>query len=118
MYGVDVKARSCYSFTCRALVQRCMRKAPLASNSPQRLMSQTVGRVAACALMALAAMAPAAAMTLHDHHIAGGIMTRLDGTWQASAAATVGDAAVMSIPGRVPGDLISDLFHAGAIPEP
>ncbi len=51
--------------------------------------------------------------SLVDHPIAGDSVTYLDGSdWVVSAP------GLPTLPATVPGDLLSDLYNAGVIPEP
>src|ERR1700709_2575771 len=53
-------------------------------------------------------------VTLNDHRIASSVpAVSLDGTWRATSP-----SQSLTITGTVPGDIITDLFTAGQIPEP
>ena len=68
---------------------------------------------ALCALLLSVAAASQYPLTLDDPRIPGTI-TELSGSqWTASSP-----SQGLSMPARVPGDVISDLFRAGVIPEP
>ena len=56
---------------------------------------------------------PPPRLTLNDRPIVGDSHTSLDGEWLLTSP-----ALPSPITGRVPGDLISDLFHASLLPEP
>ena len=69
-------------------------------------------------LSALCALLPAAAasqypLTLDDPRIPGTIIELSGSQWTASSP-----SQGLTMPARVPGDVISDLFRAGVIPEP
>merc|ERR1719433_2379853 len=54
--------------------------------------------------------------SLRDHHVAGNAITWMDGAnWVVSADI---NGTHMSVPGSVPGDLLSDLQNAGSIGDP